>query len=93
MLESKLAYLHARVDDQTIAVTSRKCEIIELHIGVELVDLAKPVLIKYNDKRRFEGRLPTSVLTLLESAYEEWEFQHPSCVRLRMGKKGRVLPF
>ena len=93
MLESKLAYMHGEVGDQTIAVASRKCEIIELRIGVELVDLTKPVLIKYNGKRRFEGRLPTSILTLLESAYEEWEFQHPACVRLRIGKRGRVLPF
>lgn len=93
VLESKLAYLYGKIEDQTITVNSRKCEIVELRIGLGLVDLTKPVLIKYNGKRRFEGRLPASISTLLTSAYEEWEFQHPPCVRLRIGKKGRILPF
>ena len=91
--EDKLALLQGVVQGREISITSAKCEAVELHLGLGDVDLSVPVRVRYNGKRRFDGLLPASITTLLKSAYDDWELQHPACVRLRVGKKGRVLPF
>jgi len=93
VLEDKLALVGGRVVGQTITISATKCEMVELHLEPSSVDFTRRIAITYNDKRRFEGRFAASVTTLLESAYEDWEFQHPACCRLRLGDQGRVLPF
>jgi len=93
VLESKLAHLEARIEGQSITVTAAKCDTVELHLSPAHLDFAQPVQITYNGKRRFDGRLSPDISTLLDSAYKDWEFQHPAPCRLRLSDRGRVLPF
>ncbi len=93
VLDDKLAQLAAKIDGQTIHVQSRRCTSIELLIQPSMLDVSKRVTIRYNGKRRFEDRLPISVATLLSSAYDQWEFQHPAWCRLRIGPKGQPRSF
>jgi len=93
VLDDKLARLDVAIDGQTVDIQSQKCESIELLITPDVLDLSKPVTIRYNGKRRFEGRLPVSVATLLSSAYDQWEFQNPAWCRLHIGPKGPARSF
>ncbi len=93
VLQSKLARLTGRIDGQSIEIESTRCDTVEIHLEPAAVDWSLPIHIRYNGKRRLDERVRPKIDTLLESAYSEWEFQHPTCVRLRVGKRGRVLPF
>ncbi len=93
VLSNKLASFAGSIDGQRVSITTAGLEGVELHLQLGHLDLSVPMQIVYNGKRRLEDRVPVKVETLLKSAYDEWEFQHPSCVRLRVGETGRVLPF
>ncbi len=93
VLQSKLASLAGRIDGQTIHIESTRCETVEILLHAGMLDFSKPIHIRYNGKRRFSDLVRPSIATVLEWAYTEWEFQRPVCVRLRVGRRGRVLPF
>jgi hypothetical protein len=93
VLLDKLASFSGSIAGQKISITSTGVQGVKLYLRPGHLDLSTPVHIVYNGKRRLEDRVPVKVGTLLKSAYDEWEFQHPSWVRLRIGAKGRVLPF
>ncbi len=93
VLEAKLHDLSVRIDGQTIDVQCPHCESIEIQLSFGDVDFSKRVLIRFDGKRRFSGRLTPSIETLLQSAEASWDFQHSACVRLRIGRKGSVRPF
>ncbi len=82
VIESRLAYLGAKVEGQTIVVESRKCGRIELCLPAGLVDLDRPVTVRCNGTRRFRGPVRTSARVVLESAFERWDFQRPAVARL-----------
>ncbi|MEE9294385.1 MAG: hypothetical protein V3W34_05385 [Phycisphaerae bacterium] len=93
VLRSKLVRLNGEIDGQSIIIHSSRCESVELLLNASTMDFSQPIHINYNGKRRFSGMVKPGIATLLESAYETWDFQHPAYVRLRIGKRGRVLPF
>lgn len=93
VLRSKLARLTGRIDGQTMEIESSHCDGVVMLLEHGAMDWSRSIDIRYNGKRRFSGRLNPRIGALLESAYEQWEFQHPAGVRLRVGKRGRVLPF
>lgn len=93
VLDSKLALVESRWQGQNLEIVTRKCEAIEVHVPLGCVDFDNRIRIVFNGKRRFDGLLQPSIETLLDSAYTEWEFQNPSAVRLRIGPRGRAIPF
>ncbi|NOT02134.1 MAG: hypothetical protein HOP29_16105 [Phycisphaerales bacterium] len=93
VLDSKLPKFTARIEGQSIDIRSTLCDAIELHLPAGVVDFDKPVAIHHNGIRVFDGRLKPDVKTLLDSAYLEWEFQHPAVVRLRITARGTAVPF
>jgi hypothetical protein len=76
-LKQKLFYISGRIDGQNITVDTKRVAAIELRLSPEQVDFSRPVTIQVNGRKRFEGVLEPSIKDLLESAYEDWDFQHP----------------
>jgi len=86
-LKENLFYLSGKIEGQTIKIETRRLEGIELRLSPEQLDLAQPISIEINGRKRFEGLPNPSVIDLLESAYEDWDFQHPVHVRKRFSIK------
>jgi hypothetical protein len=82
VVKGKLAYLGGRIEGRNIMLNTRRCARVDLLLPMGLVDLTKPILVRCNGKRRYDRLLEPSVRTLLETAYERWEFQHPVAARL-----------
>ena len=76
-IKQKLFYISGRIDGQTINVDTKRVGGIELRLSPEQVDFSQPVTVFINGRNRFEGMLEPSIKGLLESAYEDWDFQHP----------------
>ncbi|MFH1108512.1 MAG: hypothetical protein V1790_04840 [Planctomycetota bacterium] len=82
VLKEKLLYLGGRVDGQTIHIETKGCAQIELRLFDGMVDFARPITVLINGRRRHDGLVRPSAATLLESAYEEWEFQRLALAKL-----------
>ena len=80
-IKQKLFYISGHIDGQTIAVDTKRVASIELRLSPEQVDFSLPVTAFINGRKRFEGVLEPSIKDLLESAYEDWDFQHPAHFR------------
>ncbi|UCE61136.1 MAG: hypothetical protein JSU63_05170 [Phycisphaerales bacterium] len=81
VFEENLAYIGGRIDGQIINVDTRRCARVELLLPATALDWSKPVTIRCNGRKRYEGLLRPSIETMLEAAYEQWEFQCPVAVR------------
>ena len=82
VLKEKLFYLGGRIDGQTIHIETKGCAEIELRLFDGMVDFARPITVLINGRKRHEGLVRPSAATLLESAYEEWEFQRLALAKL-----------
>lgn len=80
-IAEKSAFVGGRIDGQTLRIETRRCGGVELRLSPEHVDFEKPITIVCNGRKRFEGLIRPSVSDLLESAYEDWDFQHPVYAR------------
>ena len=75
MLKDKLFYIGGRIEDQTIHIETKRCAEIELRLFEKMVDFQKPITVIVNGRKRHEGLIRPSTTTLLEAAFEDWEFQ------------------
>lgn len=75
VLSSKLGYLGASVTGQVIDVATQRCARIEMRFPQGLVDVSQGVTVLCNGTRRYERPIRPSIRTMLESAYEAWDFQ------------------
>jgi len=82
VLEDKLAYLHGRIEGQAITIESRRCARIDLLLPCGIVDWSQPIRVTCNGRNRYEGLVQPSIKTLLDTAYDQWEFQRLVAVRL-----------
>lgn len=82
VLKEKLASMSGRIEGQTITLEVTHCDRVEVLLLPELVDLAKPVTLICNDKRRYDGLVRPSVATMLEHARQTWSFQRPVVAKL-----------
>ncbi|MDO8632905.1 MAG: hypothetical protein Q7R41_20680, partial [Phycisphaerales bacterium] len=80
-IAEKLAFISGGIEGQNISIETRRCGGVELRLSPEHVDFEKPITIVCNGRKRFEGLIRPSVADLLESAYEDWDFQHPVYAR------------
>lgn len=87
-MKLKLAYLGGEIDGQTIRIDTRKCKSIDIVLHDALIDFDKDIEIEWKGKNIFSGRVTPSVRTMLELAYEDWDFQRIFPVRLH-AKRGK----
>jgi hypothetical protein len=90
LLKQKFAFLAGEIEGQTIRITSRRCDRIELRLSAELVDLDQPVTIFLDGTKRFDGKVKPKLATLLECARADWDFQRLWPVRMTISAKGRA---
>ena len=57
---------------------------------MEALDWSRPVIVQCNGKRRHQRRTGPSIRTLLDTAYESWDFQHRVGVRLPLSVRTDV---
>jgi len=75
-IAEKLALLSGHVEGQSIFIETRRCGGVELRLSPGQIDFEKPVTVVCNGRKRFDGLIRPSITDLLESAYEDWDFQH-----------------
>ncbi len=75
VFKANLAYLGGSIDGQTITIETRRCARAELLFGEGMIDFSTPVTIICNGRKRHGGLIRPSIKTLLDSAYDQWEFQ------------------
>ncbi|UCC29299.1 MAG: hypothetical protein JSU86_13985 [Phycisphaerales bacterium] len=92
VIRERLAYLGGRIDGQTITIETQRCERIELLLPYGLLDPSLPITIRCNGKRRHSGGIRPSIHTLLETAYEQWEFQRLTAARRSFSIKADGAP-
>ena len=81
-----MAFLGGNVKGQTVTIQTRRCARVELLLPEGLVDFDQPITVRCNGKKRFEGLVPTSIETLLETAYDDWDFQRLRLARISFSK-------
>lgn len=89
VVKDRLAYLGAEVKGQTVTLDVRRCARVELLLPPGLLDLSRPITVFCNGKRRFRGVAEVGIATLLETAYDRWEFQRLAFAKVSF----RVRPF
>ncbi len=82
VLKDKLFYIAGHVDGQTITIETKRVAEIELRLYDGMVDFGRPITVIINGRKRHEAVVKPNIGTLLESAYEEWEFQRLVFVKL-----------
>ncbi|MFQ5490358.1 MAG: alpha/beta hydrolase-fold protein [Phycisphaerae bacterium] len=86
-VKKKLAYLGGYIENQFIEVTTRRTRELEVLLNDELIDPNQPITLKVNRKIRYEGLVKPRISTLLEVAYQDWDFQRLYSIRLVVGRK------
>ncbi|MFQ5591328.1 MAG: hypothetical protein ACE5HE_09215 [Phycisphaerae bacterium] len=82
VLRANFGYLGGHINGQTVEIEARGCAGVELLLYDGMIDFSLPVVVVCNGRKRYEGLMRPSIKTLLEFAYDEWEFQHPAWLRL-----------
>jgi len=82
VLKSRMAFLAGRIEGQNVEILTTNTTEVELRLHAGLLDLDQPIQIDWNGRRRFTIRVTPRISTLLETAHEDWEFQHPTTVRI-----------
>jgi len=82
VIRPRLALLAGRIEGQHITVSCARCNGIEIELGPGAVDFAQPVELECNGQKRHERLAKPSCATLLETAYQRWDFQNLVLTRL-----------
>jgi len=90
VLLEKLGYLGGRVNENIITIEAHGSARIEVDFEDGMVDWGKPVTIVCNGRRRDAGVIAPSVVTMLNHAYETWDFQRPVFAKLSIPVRGGV---
>ncbi len=89
VVQRKLARLAGRIEGANVVVEVERCARVDLLLPYELLDWSQPISVRCNGRVRHEGLIRPSIQTMLETAYDEWEFQHPVAVRLSFAVRPR----
>jgi pimeloyl-ACP methyl ester carboxylesterase len=84
IVKDRLAFLGGRVDRQTLEIETHRCAEVAVSFEPGLVDLSKPVIVRCNGTVRHDGPITPSIEALLETAYEQWEFQRLMAAKLAL---------
>lgn len=75
VFKDKLFHISGRVEGQTITIETKRIAEIELRLFDGMIDFAKPITVLVNGRKRHDGTVKPNITTMLESSFEEWEFQ------------------
>ena len=89
VFKSKLARLSGQIDGQSITIEARRCARVDLMLPYGVFDGSLPITVRCNGQRRHNRPVRQSIPVLLESAYEEWEFQRLVVSRISFSIKGK----
>ncbi len=92
VIQSKMAYLEGRIEGQTVTVETRRCAEIELLLPLGAFDWTKPITVICNNRRRHHGVVRPSIPTMLETAYENWDFERPVAARITFSIRSEDAP-
>ena len=84
VVKEKMAYLGGRIEDQTIVIQTRRCGRVGVLVPLGSLDWSRPIAVSCNGKRRHQRRIVPSIRTLLEEAYETWDFRHLAAARISL---------
>ncbi|UCG31898.1 MAG: hypothetical protein JSU68_09555 [Phycisphaerales bacterium] len=89
----KLGRLEGHVEGQLVTVRSKRAKELDVLLHETLVDFDRPIIVKMNGRRAFEGLVEPRIDTLLEVASEDWDFDRlfPVRVRIGIGRRGRQM--
>ncbi len=73
--KQKLFHVSGEVAGQTITIQTKGIAKLDVLFFDGMMDYGKPVTVLCNGRKRFEGLIKSAIATLLENAYDEWEFQ------------------
>jgi len=90
VLQSKLAYIGGRIEGQRITITSERTDRLELRLHDGLLDPAQPIEIDWAGHAHTSVKVTPRISTVLETAYEDWDFEHPASVRLIANRDGTL---
>lgn len=90
VLQSKLAHIGGRIEGQRITITSERTDRLELRLHDDLLDLSRPIEIDWAGHTHATVKVTPRISTVLETAYEDWDFQHPASVRLIANHDGTL---
>ena len=90
VLQSKLAYIGGRIEGRRITISAERTDRLELRLHQGLLDLSQPIEIDWAGHTRTTVKVTPRISTVLETAYEDWDFQHPASVRLIAHRDGTL---
>lgn len=90
VLQSKLAYIGGRIEGQRITLTSERTDRLELRLHDGLVDLGQPIEIDWAGRAHTTVKVTPRISTVLETSYEDWDFQHAASIRLMANRDGTL---
>lgn len=85
-----LPYIGGTIEGQAIDIRTRRTARVDLLLNDDLVDLDREITVRLKGKLVFTGRAHRSIRTLLEVAYEDWDFQRLYPVRFTVTRNGDV---
>ncbi len=89
-LKSTLPAIGGSIEGQEIRIRTRRCSEIELLLNDELVDMDLDIAVYLKGRIVFRGRPTPRITTLLDVAYEDWEFQGLYWVRYGITREGEI---
>ena len=75
VLNDKMASIGGRIESQMVTIETRGCARVELLLTEESLDFARPVTVICNGRTRHRRPVHPSIPVLLETAFENWEFE------------------
>jgi len=85
VLKSQLSYLGGEISGQKITIETIGSQGALVYLPLGAVDMTQPIRVDCNGRKRMDGPVQPNVRTMLEIAYEEWDFEHPAVARLGFG--------
>jgi len=86
----RLAYIGGQIEGQDVHVDTRHCAEIELLLNDSLIDLNRDITVTLKGRPVYYGPAHRSIRTLLDVAYQDWDFQRLFPVRFVITKAGSV---
>jgi predicted esterase len=87
-LDRKLGYIRGDVIGRRIEIQTNKVDQLEVLLDETLVDFDQPVEIIVDEKTRYSGKVNPSIPTMLDIAYNDWDFSRLPAVRFTIAKRG-----
>lgn len=82
VLEGRLAHLAGRIEGQTITITAHRCKRVNVCLREGMIDFSRPIVVNCNGILRYDGLVERRLVTMLETARQDFDFKRPAWARL-----------